>query len=309
MYAVASQLSENLIQSAAMLAVSACVVAWLWAAVQWWQRRPILPYEPRRPVPWHAIDLAIIVVFYLAMQSGVIALADACLGPAASRTPATYDATGSQAEHIVAQLIAEGNPWVFLLCIVSAGLVAPITEEFFFRVLLQGWLQALQHRWRRQMPTLRRLVPGGVGPIVLTSLLFARLHFRVDTPPINLRFLLFVLAGDAGARLLTSVFAVAWLRWHVSATAADLGWTPKNTPGDLKLGLVTFMAVAAPVYAVQKIAFRYLLPAYIAPDPLPLFFFALVLGALYYRTHRILPSIVLHAALNGTSLVLAWLSG
>jgi membrane protease YdiL (CAAX protease family) len=308
MYAVANQPFGNLIVSATILAVSACVVAWLWAAVQWWQRRPILPYQPRRPVPWHAIDLAIIVVFYLVMQSGVIALADACLGSAASRAPAIYDASGSQAEHIVAQLIAEGNPWVFLLCIVSAGLVAPISEELFFRVLLQGWLQALQHRWRRQMPTLRRLIPGGLGPIMLTSLLFARLHFRVDTPPIDLRFLLFLLAGDAGARLLTSAFAVAWLRWHVGATAADLGWTAKNTPGDVRLGLLSFMAVAAPVYAVQ-IAFRYLLPACIAPDPLPLFFFALALGALYYRTHRLLPSIVLHAALNGTSLVLAWLGG
>ena len=145
-------------------------------------------------------------------------------------------------------------------------------------------------------------------PIILTSLLFARLHFRVATPQIALRFLVFLLAGDAGARLLTSAFAVAWLRWRVGATTADLGWTPKNTPGDVKLGLLSFAATAAPVYAVQ-IASRCLLPAYIAPDPLPLFFFALALGTLYYRTHRFLPGIVLHAALNGTSLVLAWLGG
>ena len=49
------------------------------------------------------------------------------------------------------------------------------------------------------------------------------------------------------------------------------------------------------------------LPEYIAPDPFPLFFFAVALGAVYYRTHRIVPVIVLHAVLNGTSLVLAWL--
>jgi membrane protease YdiL (CAAX protease family) len=235
-------------------------------------------------------------------------MADAFLGPKALGTPAAYDANGSQAEHVVAQLISDGNPWVFLLCVVSAGLVAPITEEFFFRVLLQGWLEALQHRWRRQMPALRRLVPGGSGAILLTSLLFARLHFRVDAPPINLRFLVFLLAGDAGTRLLTSAFAVVWLRWRVGATAADLGWMPKTSVGDVKLGLVAFMAVGAPVYAVQM-GFRCLLPSCIAPDPLPLFFFALVLGTLYYRTHRILPSIVLHAALNGTSLMLAWLGG
>jgi hypothetical protein len=101
---------------------------------------------------------------------------------------------------------------------------------------------------------------------------------------------------------------VAWLRGRVGATAADLGWTPKTASGDVKLGLATFAAIAAPIYAVQ-ITFQYLLPANLAPDPAPLFFFALVLGALYYRTHRLLPLIVLHAALNGTSLLLAWLGG
>ncbi len=206
----------------------------------------------------------------------------------------------------MAQLVTEGNVWVLLLCVVSAAIVAPVTEEFFFRVLLQGCLAAWQHRWRRQMPTLRRLIPGGIGPIVLTSLLFARMHFRVDTPQFNVRFLLFLLAGDAVVRLLALAFTVGWLRWRVGATAADLGWAPACVLGDVKLGLAAFAAVAAPVYAVQM-GLRCLLPECIAPDPVPLFFLALVLGTLYYRTNRMTPSVVLHAALNGTSLVLAWL--
>jgi membrane protease YdiL (CAAX protease family) len=303
-----NQPAGTLMLSAAIVAVSACVVAWWWVAAERWQRRPVVPYQPRRPVPWHAIDLAVILVVYVAMQSGVVALADACLGPAASRPPASYDASGTQAEHVVAQLIAQGSPWVFLLCIVSAGLVAPITEEFFFRVLLQGWLEALERRYRRQMPMLRRLAPGGSGPIVLTSLLFASLHFRVGAPQINVRFLAFLLAGDTAARLLAVAFAVGWLRGHAGATTADLGWAPRKAPGDVKLGLASFAAVAAPVYAVQ-LTLQCLLPAYLAPDPAALFFFALALGAIYYRTHRLLPVVVLHAALNGTSLLLAWFGG
>ena len=39
-----------------------------------------------------------------------------------------------------------------------------------------------------------------------------------------------------------------------------------------------------------------------APDPIPLFFLALVFGALYHRTHRIAPSLVLHMAFNATSI-------
>ena len=41
-----------------------------------------------------------------------------------------------------------------------------------------------------------------------------------------------------------------------------------------------------------------------ALDPIPLFFLALVFGALYHRTHRIAPSLVLHMAFNATSIVL-----
>ncbi|MBI1901723.1 MAG: CPBP family intramembrane metalloprotease [Planctomycetia bacterium] len=40
------------------------------------------------------------------------------------------------------------------------------------------------------------------------------------------------------------------------------------------------------------------------PAPIPLFFFALVLGFLYQRTGSLWPSIVLHAVLNGTSLLI-----
>ncbi len=40
------------------------------------------------------------------------------------------------------------------------------------------------------------------------------------------------------------------------------------------------------------------------PDPVPLFFLAMVLGYLYAKTHRILPGIVVHMALNGTSMLI-----
>lgn len=42
------------------------------------------------------------------------------------------------------------------------------------------------------------------------------------------------------------------------------------------------------------------------PAPVPLFFLSLVLGYLYYRTHRILPCIVLHMCLNGCSMWVFW---
>jgi membrane protease YdiL (CAAX protease family) len=42
------------------------------------------------------------------------------------------------------------------------------------------------------------------------------------------------------------------------------------------------------------------------PDPIPLFFLSLALGYLYYKTHRILPCIVVHMSLNSLSMVGLW---
>ena len=42
--------------------------------------------------------------------------------------------------------------------------------------------------------------------------------------------------------------------------------------------------------------------------PFPLFFLALLLGYLYFQTHRIVPSIVVHMCLNAVSLGLIWCS-
>jgi membrane protease YdiL (CAAX protease family) len=42
------------------------------------------------------------------------------------------------------------------------------------------------------------------------------------------------------------------------------------------------------------------------PEPVPLFFLALILGYVYQRTHRIVPSIVAHALFNGASLFALW---
>jgi Type II CAAX prenyl endopeptidase Rce1-like len=42
------------------------------------------------------------------------------------------------------------------------------------------------------------------------------------------------------------------------------------------------------------------------PDPAALFVLALGLGYLYQRTHRWMPSVVTHACLNGTTMLLLW---
>ncbi len=88
------------------------------------------------------------------------------------------------------------------------------------------------------------------------------------------------------------------------ATAEDLGIVPGKVGSDCRLGLLAFFAVLAPTYAAMFAAMA-LLPKNAVADPIPLFVLALALGALYYRTHRILPCIVVHVAFNATAVISA----
>jgi len=298
------QLQEVLLPAA--LAVVTSLVICSVAALRMRQGKQVLPYQPRRLVPWQGIDLLMVLAVYGGTLAGVSFAAEVWLGPEFTRPPAIQDIDQTGAAHMVIRLLVRGDPWVLLLCGLSAAVAAPIVEEFLFRVLLQGWLESGQRRLRPAMPTLRRWVPGAVGPIILTSLLFGRVHFRVAGPMMHPRLVTFMLAGQGLAGLLTMVLVIGILRLRVGVTAADLGWVPKKLSADVRLGLLTFAALAAPIYAAQFTLATLVLPKYLAPDPFVLFFFALALGTLYYRTHRIVPSIVLHMALNTSSLLMAW---
>ena len=70
---------------------------------------------------------------------------------------------------------AAGNPGEIAVAVVMAVIVAPLIEEFFFRVLLQGWLEAVWSRRRRKHPELRA-APLSWLPIVLPAALFALMH-------------------------------------------------------------------------------------------------------------------------------------
>jgi membrane protease YdiL (CAAX protease family) len=289
---------------AAAAAAGVCLAVWVLIGVRVWQGKSILPYRRRRPVPWRAGDLALVLLIYVLVAAVAQKLVEVILGPQVTRLPAVINPDQINTEHIVARLLAHERGWVLLACGLSAVVLAPIVEEFLFRVVLQGWLEAERRRWRRQMPTLRRLLPGAVGPIVLSSVLFGRLHFRVDEPAAHPDYYVGIMIGNAAAGLLTVVLALVLLRFRAGARAADLGWAREHFFGDVGLGVLAFLAVIVPVYLVQYLLKAYVLPEYLAPDPFTLFLLALVLGTLYHRTHRIVPAVVVHMALNATSTAL-----
>ena len=287
-----------------MLALlGASIAAWIIAGRRRTRGQPIVPYEARRPVPWRWRHVLIVfAVFELPAGLGLLA---GGAGPAAP-DPATASEQFDTQHPIVALLQADGSLAAWLLCGLLAVVVAPVVEEFTYRLLLQGRLEADERRWRRRIAFLRRL-PSGTIAVVLVSTLFALRHFRTAQPTMSPDVIMQSMVLHAVWSGLTFAFALVLLRTGSGATWSDLGFASKRLLGDLRLGLWGFAAVCTPVVFLQYVTLVHLQPQGVSGDPIPLLPLALMLGLLYYRTHRLAPAIVLHMAFNATNLVLFWL--
>jgi membrane protease YdiL (CAAX protease family) len=275
-----------------------CAAMWSWVGVQASLGRPAIPMWPRRPVPWNGWDLLVIAAIYFSTVS--VALWILSPRPPAGNTKPVQKAAvpAEKNEHYVIQLWRQDPRSVTkLFSAIAAVIVAPIVEEFLFRLLLQGWLEKADRRLRRR---LRALAPGAL-PVVTVAVFFAAMHYRGDQPDHDATMLIRALLGNAVAGLVTVALGVAWLRARWGTTLADFGIEPRRLGRDFALGLAAFLAVAPPIYLLQMALVQWVSPG--TADPISLFFFALALGFLYYRTHRIVPAIALHMTLNATSLL------
>jgi membrane protease YdiL (CAAX protease family) len=293
---------ENMVQ-AAMLAILLFggLGLWGWIFVRWRRREPIIPLARRRPVPWQAVEvLFLFLVFYLLPVIAAQSIRH-WIGPDA--VPPAKDQETSLA-HPAEQLLGSDSRGAIAVAVTVALVVAPLIEEFFFRVLLQGWLEAVWSRRRRKCPGLRE-APAAWLPVVLPAMLFALMHLRGRQTALPPRFLVSLFLGQMAAQLLVLGVALALLRFALGATASDLGWKPGKLGSDARLGLLGLLAVLGPVLVLQVAVTNLVKAAGVdyALDPIPLFFLALALGVLYRRTHRIAPSLVLHVAFNATSVL------
>ncbi|NUQ66161.1 MAG: CPBP family intramembrane metalloprotease [Pirellulales bacterium] len=294
--------------SALVLAgIVACVAAWVRVALLLVRGEAPFPYEPRRPVPWRFGDVAAILLVYLIPPLAGLALGLAGLEP--GRTAPDVKARPEElgVSHPVLDLLASGPGTATLLfCVFVVVVVAPVVEEFLFRLVLQGWLERIERHGLRHRG-LRRKIYGAM-PILVTAVLFASLHFRTVQPKLDPARVIDMLSQVAVWNLVVLGLGVALLRLRSGATLADLGLQPQRILPDIGLGLTTFFAIAPPIYFLQAVL-HYFLSDFFAPDPITLVFFAVALGLLYFRTHRITAPVALHVALNGTSLLIAWLAG
>jgi membrane protease YdiL (CAAX protease family) len=256
--------------------VAVCVVAfaaslglWLWILRRAIRREPLVPYEPRRRAPWQALDLLLIVVFHILAASAVVDL-DRLLFPEAAAPAAGPAAAGKPStEHEVLVLLrGERSLAALALCIVAAVVVAPISEEVFFRLLLQGWLERAERRWRGEFWFSRGLLRGSV-PVLGSSLAFALLHSRKAALPLSPQALFHILLCSTIVKVATTVFALVLVRVRAGATWVDLGFRRRDLARDVGLGLGAALAVVPWIYVLQ-LSLASVLPESVSPDPFTL---------------------------------------
>ncbi len=297
-------LLQNVMGTVAFLLVFGSVVVWAVVARHWRRRQPVVPYQPRRRVPWGAFDVALLILLYQSMPALVLMAAQPWFDIPAVAAEQTTAESELDNVHPLARVLLEshGRVWPILLCVVSAVVVAPITEEFVFRLLLQGWLERLERRLRRRIASLRGGIVGLV-PVATVAIFFSMRHLREPTAKIEFSTIVFLLGVQAVASLLTVALSAFWLKFAVGATLTDFGIVPNKLAGDIRLGLLAFLAVMPPIYAMMY-GVKSFLPT--VADPLFLLPLAAVLGILYFRTHRIVPSVALHMAFNAAGVLLAF---
>ena len=244
---------------------------------------------PKTSVPWTGFD-----VFWLLSIWSL---------PLLTRIVNTLTAAENTKDygHPIAQLLEQGafSPVIFLVIFIIAVIIAPLVEEFLFRMLLQGWLAAKLTQCR---------IPYATGiAIVLVSCFFAAVHMgnhdKIDVSPLLTGL---VMSGLFSLLIFASGIIYLTERRRVRMTGYLFGTKPffhSNFFVNAGYGLPAFLIIFL-LFGMTAVL-RVLFPG-MNVSPIPIFFFSLVLGVLYSRTQNLSYCILLHALLNGTSLMLLW---
>jgi membrane protease YdiL (CAAX protease family) len=300
------------------------LAAWLPIAVRWHNEGSVLPYEPRKHVPWDFIGAAPAVLFVIlafvnaiashsddsrididavlwgAIGGGIVLLAlvvaaslvvvfvaggnrsdlglprdaaqlysDVFLGVCcwlAALLPVfivqwvSSVVFGEESQNPVVNQIREHRDWrMFAAAVISAVVVAPIFEEFVFRLLFQGWLERVEDRAVGNVATRRQTIAVPALSIESTS-------------------------GSPDGTIVDPILL---------EPNPPRGFLPGISHGFIPIALSSLL------FSLAHIGF--------GPDPVALFVLALFLGYLYQRTHRIVPCIVVHVLFNALNLLMLWL--
>jgi membrane protease YdiL (CAAX protease family) len=250
-------------------------------------------------VSWTGFDVLLFIALWMAAQF-IIGVVIVVVNPNAQpHVQMAADEDGVGPRHPVEQLIQKSTkaPIVLLVAFLSGVVAAPLIEEFLFRLLLQGWLES---------KLLQFQVPCASGvAIVAVSFCFAVIHAG-NPGDSNVQALFYVLLAFVILHLSIFVFGIIYLVRRRNIKLADLllgterSFRPEFFP--------KFFINAG--YCLLVILFCLGLTAVLDwnypntnTNPIPIFFFSLLLGTVYSRTRILSYCILLHACLNIISLI------
>ena len=198
------------------------------------------------------------------------------------------------------------DPKSFWFLLFYAAMLVPLTEEFVFRLILQGGLEAYERvHFATQWHSRSTQRNSGWRALLGVALFFAFLHYRpVDSVTPTVLEMKINTYGTAIAYVILLVFGVFLLRVSTTATWRDIGLDFSHWLTDLKLGALAFLLFILPTDILQECLPRLFNNAFV-PDPISLIPVATGFGILYWHTRRLLPSVVAHMLLNGSSMLLS----
>ncbi len=176
------------------------------------------------------------------------------------------------AHPLLEKLIENPSGPLFLVIVFSAVIVAPIFEEFVYRLLLQGWLEKIERPNFTDRADPSPLPDGVVAEQILPK------PPRETNVPSNPGLL--EETEPAASSRDSEPFGS-----HRSWMALPFGVGP--------------ILISALLFSLAHLGHGF--------DPIPLFILGAIYGYIYYRTHRLLPCILAHMFLNGFSLTLFWI--
>lgn len=209
---------------------------------------------------------------------------------------------GFESKHPLMEMFRE-SPSIVMYWIIgfAAVIVAPIAEEFLFRLLLQGWIERFLSP--AHFAPLQLLMGGRSQPEVATAMSPANSSATVVAEPVD---------GSDGIYFAEETSAPP----SVAASSIESP-NPYESPRAGEFTVATAAVASAPSPSIEAPPSLLLsaIPISISaiifalmhyshgPDWVALTILAVVLGYLYHRTHRLLPAIVVHFLLNFLSLL------
>ncbi len=308
-----------------LLSLSACLYL---AGVA--RKRPILAYEPRRPVPWNVVAIVPVALY---MVSTIAAVWSQLTSTGSPPPPHTDDIIYNLAALILQQLLLFGGLF-FAVAIafhattrdiglptsgrqflkdIAIGVIAGIAALGPVHVVQAMLAHLMEPGQESQHPLVKMVQEGGADISVLILASIAAVVVAPICEELVFRLLLQGWLEKREDKRLgwRTPEAVESIVDQTSDSGADLPSTsvditteptshsepPLRGPANLPHGWLPII-ITAVLFGLAHTGY--------GPEPIPLFFLGLVLGYLYQRTHRIVPCIITHAIFNLFTVILLW---